>query len=126
MPRWSRAKHAWIACHAFLAGSVEHGVYTVLERVSDDYSGGRWDFYALSNGGFFMAPHTDAPFRIVCDGNGFDGEVSAVAAGIIATLMALSHLSFVVDDDGLIDQFYLLREYAVSHSEAGAIFRAID
>ena len=105
---------------------VENTVFSMLESLSSDYHGGFWTFYELSNGGFYMAPNTDKPFHFFCDGNGFEGEVSADAAGIIACLFTFSHLSFAVENDRLSELFYLLRDYASEHPEASAIFMAID
>ena len=34
-------------------------VYGWLERLSKDYGGGLWNFYDLSNGGFYIAPCDD-------------------------------------------------------------------
>jgi Antirestriction protein len=36
--------------------TVERTVYDVLNELAPDYCGGYWHFYALSNGGFYMAP----------------------------------------------------------------------
>jgi hypothetical protein len=36
-----------------------------------------------------MAPKPDKRLRVEVDGNGFSGEMSADAAGIVATLFAL-------------------------------------
>ena len=35
---------------------IEPVVYTITERLSKDYYGGYWEFYTLSNGGFYMSP----------------------------------------------------------------------
>lgn len=105
---------------------VECAVFTMLDRMSQDYSGGYWGFYELSNGGFYMAPKADKRFRVMWEDNGFEGEVSADAAGIIACLMAFSHLSFQIADDCIVEAFHRLREFAMEHREAGLIFAAID
>jgi hypothetical protein len=101
-------------------------VYAALESMSDDYNGGYWEFYDLSNGGFYMAPAIDKKLRLTCSGNYFDGEVSADAAGIIATLMALNQLSWQTRGDHYIRLFYLLRDFATEHPESALILRAID
>ena len=54
------------------------------------------------------------------------GEVSAEAAGIIATLFALAHLSFRHEVDQLAEAYMRLYEFAGDHPEAGEIFKAID
>ena len=101
-------------------------VYGWLEQLSEDYTGGFWDFYTLSNGGFYMAPSGDKRFNIDVSGNGFTGELSANAAGIVASLFALCYLANRFGDDKSINQYHWLREFAIEHAEAGLIMRAID
>ena len=54
--------------------------------------------------------------------------MSADALGITACLYAYSHLSFAQNSFGELcaQHYHWLREYALDHSEAGAIFAAID
>ena len=65
-------------------------------------------------------------FSICVDGNGFEGSMSADAAGIAACLFALSHLSFQIPDESIARHFHLLRDFALEHAEASAILAAID
>ena len=105
-------------------------VFGWLDRLSEDYNGGYWHFYTLTNGGFYLAPSSDTSMRISVEGNGFDGEMSADAAGIVATFFALSQLTGEVQGteagDTLIDRYFFLRDFAAEHVEARLIFRAID
>ena len=107
---------------------LEPLVYATADRLSCDYKGGYWEFYALNNGGFYMAPAEDKPFHISCE-NGFAGELSADALGITACLYAYSYLSFS-DLLGFAymcaEQYHRLREYTLDHSEAEEIMAAID
>ena len=107
---------------------LEPFLYATAERLSSDYTGGYWDFYKLSNSGFYMAPSGDTPYPICCD-NGFEGQLSPDALGITACLYAYSHLSFS-DDNGLAQTcaqlYHLLREYMMDHPEAPAILSATD
>lgn len=105
----------------------EHTVFSLMERLSPaDYGGGLWDFYELAGEPLYMAPTSKPRFRLSWEGNGYEGEVSAGAAGIIATLFAFSHLSFRHGDDALADGFARLHAYAADHPEASDIFQAID
>lgn len=55
-------------------------VYAWMRRLSPDYQGGYWEFYKLSNGGFYMAPSPDREaLRLVVSANYFDEVVSADA-----------------------------------------------
>ena len=105
-------------------------VFGWLDRLSEDYNGGYWHFYTLTNGGFYLALASDKPMRISVEGNGFDGEMSADAAGIVVTFFALSQLTGEVQGteagDTLIDRYFFLRDFAAEHVEARLIFRAID
>jgi hypothetical protein len=104
----------------------EAAVYATLQSMCQEYDGGYWEFYMLSNGGFYMAPAARKTFHLSCEGNGFEGEVSANAAGIIATLMALNALVWKTEDQALAESFYRLRDYALQHRESRSILRAID
>ena len=105
---------------------AEAMVYRSLEFLCQEYSGGYWEFYELSNGGFYMAPVTDRRMRIQCAGNGFDGEMSADAAGVVACLMAFNALVWKTRDEHFEHLFYCLREFASDHPESCAISAAID
>jgi hypothetical protein len=64
--------------------------------------------------------------RLQCAGNGFDGEMSADAAGIVACLFAFNALVWKTRDERFEHLFYCLREFASDHAEAHAICAAID
>lgn len=40
----------------FKAHIIEFNTYAMLDMLSPDYHGGSWNFYKLSNDGFYMAP----------------------------------------------------------------------
>jgi hypothetical protein len=107
---------------------LEPLVYVLADHLASEYQGGYWEFYALSNGGFYMAPQSDTLFQVSCE-NGFEGELSAEALGITVCLYAYSQLSFSRHDrlaKTCARQYHWLRDYMLEHSEAGAILAAID
>ena len=105
----------------------ERAVYQFMSWLAhDDYTGGLWHFHEQGGQPLFMSPDADKRFRIACETNGYMGEVSAEAAGIIATLFALSHLSFRHEADQLSEAYMRLYEFVGDHPEAGQIFQAID
>ena len=107
---------------------LEPAVFNFAGRLSSDYHGGYWLFYLLSNGGFLMAPDTEARFRVVCE-NGYEGPLSADALGITACLYAYSHLAFSASTAIaliLAEHYHWVREFMFEHPEAGPILRAID
>jgi hypothetical protein len=73
-----------------------------------------------------MAPSGDRRFKVDVSGNGFTSELSADAAGIVASLFAFCYLANRVGDDKSINQYHWLRDFAIEHAEAGLIMRAID
>lgn len=104
----------------------EQTVYNLMSWLSRDYTGGLWHFHEQDGHPLFLSPATDKRFRITCETNGYQGEVSAEAAGIIATLFALSHLSFRHEADQLSEAYLRLYTFAGDHPEAQEIFMAID
>lgn len=107
---------------------LEPTVFHFAEQLAAPvYNGGYWQFYALSNGGFYMAPKADTIFDVSCE-NGFEGKLSADALGIAACLYAYSHLSFGEDAfaETVSQHYHLLREYMMEHPEVRGILGAID
>ncbi|MBP6319338.1 MAG: antirestriction protein [Rubrivivax sp.] len=106
---------------------LEPTIFTVADRLAEDYNGGFWVFYEIGRGGFYMAPDVDHGFDVVCE-NGFNGTMSADALGITACLYSYSHLSFGEGAfaETCAEQYHLLRAFAMDHVEAGAILAACD
>ena len=106
---------------------AENTVYSFMSRLCPrDYGGGFWTFYEHDGKPLFLAPDSDRRFRIESAITEYRGEVSAEAAGIIATLFTFSHLSFKFESERLSDGYELLFRYCDAHPEASAIFAAID
>lgn len=106
---------------------VEPMVYQFATQLAPAYSGGYWNFYTLSNGGFFMAPKLNESFQVIAD-NGYEGTMSAEALGITASLYTYSNLSFGEGKFGEIcgEHYHWLYEFAMQHSEENLIHAAID
>jgi len=107
---------------------LEPVVYGLTDNLSEDYHGGYWDFWELSNGGFYMSPSSHNTFKVSCM-NDYVGEMSADALGITSCLYAYSHLSFGQESqftDTCAQHYHWLREYALDHDESRAIMSAID
>lgn len=111
---------------ARLMGHVETMVYAYLDELAQDYKGAYWEFFDLSNGGFYMAPEGEGELRLVVAGNYFDGSMSKDAAGIVACLFAYGYLANSTGSEAMTDHYHALREYALEHPEAGQILAAID
>ena len=108
--------------------NIEPAIYSIAGSITTEYRGAYWEFYSLSNGGFYMAPCLDKPYQVSCD-NGFEGTLSSDALGITACLYAYSHLSFTANPnfaDICSNHYQWLRTYMLENIEAGAILAAID
>jgi len=128
VPEKSRIKHTATLFGIHFPLNIEPAVYAITRNIAPAYQGDYWEFYALSNDGFYMAPHSEQLYSVSCD-NGFEGRLSADALGITACLYAYSHLSFS-DLKGFAEicaeHYHLLREHMFAHIEATNILRAID
>jgi len=105
--------------------TVEQKIYDLMGQFVADYDGGYWEFFELSNGGFYMVPRMPA-VRLSVDSNGYEGRMSADAAGITVCLFAFSLLSFERQGEVYSRHFHWLRDFALGHVEAAEIFAAID
>lgn len=105
---------------------LESAVQGWLRRLSARYRGSPWRLLSLSNGGLYFAPEVSSPVSLHWSGNGFRGDVSADAAGIVATLFALSTMAHADGDEVLDRLYFLLREHAFAHRERKSIIRAVD
>jgi hypothetical protein len=120
---------------------LEPIAFRFAEQLAENYDYGYWEFFSLSKGGFYMAPRSDTIYEVSAD-NGFEGQMTGDALGIVACLYTYSNLSF---GDGLTstgdsnasigeggfaqtcaEHYHLLREFMFGHVEVRSILRAID
>lgn len=107
--------------------TFEFTVYDTMNRICEAYHGGYWEFFDVSNGAFFMVPNVHTAMDIEVDGNGFRGAMNPDAAGIVATLMALSALSCRrPENEHFAEGFHNLRDYVLTRDDREQILRAID
>lgn len=106
---------------------LEPCIFGLARQLSTDYHGGYWEFYRLTNGGFYITPENDHTFEVMSE-NGFSGQLSPEAFGIVVCLYAYSGLSFGADKlaEVCAEQYHLLREFALDHAEARSIMAATD
>ncbi len=128
VPEKLRIRHTASLFGVHFPLNLEPCVYAITRNIAPAYQGDYWEFYTLSNGGFYMAPHSEQLYSLNCD-NGFEGQLSADALGITACLYTYSLMSFS-DLKGFAEicaeHYQLLREYMFAHIEATNILRAID
>lgn len=118
--------------YGVLCTQIESVIFDTAGSIISNYKGAYWEFFRLSNGGFYMVPCLGGrPVTLRVTGNMYEGEMSEEAAGITCCLHAYSHASFAAREGSryqqtLAEQFHLLRDFALDHPEAAAIFGAID
>ena len=112
--------------------SVEMAIYSFMSHSCPDYHGAYWEFYALSNNGFFMAPSAEyfpEGLTMEINSNGFKDTVSSEAAGIISNLFTYCYFTTSAKEKiqhRFTEHFYQLRDYALEHKESQQILSAID
>jgi hypothetical protein len=109
---------------ATLHQRVENAIYDWMSELAADYRGGLWEFVRIESGGGYLRP-PGKEHRLGC-ANGFEGTVSADAAGIIVTMYALSHLSFECPSQLLAERYMQVRVLVMEHPECESILDAID
>jgi hypothetical protein len=124
IPNQKRIKHTADLFGMHFPMRLEPAIYNITADIAEEYNGGYWEFYTLSNGGFYMSPVSNAIFNVSCE-NGYDGVLSADALGITVCLYAYSMLSFQFAEI-YTRQYHWLRDYALDHPEVRAILGAID
>ena len=114
----------------FLAAEMQ--VYALAEKHITDYCGGFWHFIRIPEGGGYMMPDGDR-FHLTNPDNWFDRSVSADAAGIIITALAINRRIWLPYERGdvaltrhLMVQESCLWNFISSHDECAAICAALD
>lgn len=96
------------------------------------YKGGYWEYYTASNGAGFFVPGYEGMKKISIAASNFQGEMTAEAAGITATLFMLNaslckmykNEKCQISLSGLIEKEALLKEYAGTLFERKEIIMA--
>jgi hypothetical protein len=107
---------------------LEPFIYGVADRLAEDYKGGYWDFFTLSNSSFYMTPSDDRTYYAICD-NFYEGNLSSDAFGLTSCLYAYSHLSFAGTasfSHTYADMYHKLRQFMLDHPDAQKILASID
>jgi len=110
---------------------AEACIYAYACKYIRNYDGGEWTFGQLPDGAGYLAPEEN---RVtVCNpDNGFEGEMSGDAAGIVITVLVLNHRSWMHSrhDEPDACRHYLYRyeqlmNFVATHRESRAIYRAL-
>lgn len=122
-------------CAAFTVAEINSRHFKIQQGTGGNVAPNCVRFTTTQTG--YIAPEGEQRYNMVIDGNYFEAEVSADAAGIIATLMIMNWLSWQVVDMGpeyatvlnhLIARQDALKDYVsiIQHPERELIWRAID
>lgn len=103
----------------------EGRVFRYMEKFCTPYCGGYWNFYTLSNGGFYIGLKQPGIVHVENHLNYYKGEMSIDAASIGVNLFALCDCTSN-GDKRIIDAYYHLRDYACIHPEKEQILAFID
>lgn len=85
IPRNQRASHTGRLFGLNFPMRLEPTIFNFAGNLAAEYDGGYWEFYKLSNGGFYMAPAPEELFSVSAE-NGYEGSMSG--AGYMACLNA--------------------------------------
>lgn len=109
------------------ATAVEMTVYAYMRHLCPAYDGGMWNYYELSNGGFYMIPEGEKLYNLVSP-NSYEDTMTSKEAGITACLFAFSFVAGKYQSQRLCYHYEWLWEY-ISYccsNSAQKIFAAID
>jgi hypothetical protein len=88
--------------------------------MTQKYCVSNWQFYLLDNGGCYVAPTPDKPYRVI----GLTRPLSAEAIGLVSSMLALSSLCFSIDlrfAERSDTAYSHLREFILQRPEGPAI-----
>ncbi|PUF68032.1 antirestriction protein, partial [Salmonella enterica] len=107
-------------------------IYALAKKWMPEYNGGFWHFIRRPEGGGYMMPDCDRVHMINGE-NWFDRTVSADAAGIILTSLAIHRRCWTHHDCGnaALTRLYMLRDtqlwnHITFHPECNVIYAALD
>lgn len=105
---------------------AEQQVFDYMTTFCSSYTGGFWEFYTLSNNGFFMAYEGELVLDVSYPPNYFEASLSAEAASIGVNLFAQNALAWRTEESFIVDRYDALRDYALQHAECDLILQWID
>lgn len=109
---------------------IEHRIYNKMQELCPEYTGAFWRMYTVGKRTptWYMAPAiNDRKLAIRVPTNGYEGLMSADAAGIVVCLVILNQLCWEnPESKEHYDAFVKLQQFSWNHKEAPAIMGAID
>ena len=125
-PDYERPRFTYQLYGPNLMLSGEFSVGDIHDQMTGRGQSGYWNYYKLSNGGFYMAPKKDERLHITWPHSDFDDVLTSDASGVVATLFTLKFILVEFRDAHVEAMFLKLEDFARSHAESQKILRAID
>lgn len=111
----------------------ENIVFNQARKLCPEYDGAYWEFVELDNGAFFIYPDFGGTKPCSCAENWAKGELDGRTLGIICTMLALNHLTWVLYDDEdnvgaseLANKLYFSLQDWVYRDETGEAITAVS
>lgn len=107
---------------------AESTVNAIFRQLTESTDPVNWDFYTLSNNGYYMAPSvTHGKFhRFVARGHSFTNVMSCRAIGVTTSLFALGAMVTKTDSAQLLDHYFALYDYVPFLEESDLIQATIN
>lgn len=110
----------------------ETEVFDLLKSWCDEYDGGTWTYYELSNGAWYLSPNATEVYGVK-DCYGDKHEMTPDGAGLAATFHLLHLLLWRFHDAGqtanyeaVSEHYHALQRYTYQHPDARAIWKVLD
>ena len=97
---------------------IEPVVYDIAEQMCENYQGGYWNYFRLSNSGFVIFPDENESFAV---SGYYTGVLTPDEFGLVCCTLAFSHLSFEGDwafSRMCAKHHYLLQRYVTGLPES--------
>lgn len=104
----------------------EQLVCAAMKRCCSEYSGGFWNFFSLTNGGFFMSLDVECDFTMETQENHANGRMSAEAASIGVNILVQNRMAWKTGAEQFTRAYERLRDFAVKHPEKSEIMSFIQ
>ena len=117
-----------------LAGvKFEHAIYNVMDRTTDEYNGGMWEFAVTSTNAMMMFLDSDKKVTVTRLAGYCDVTMTLKALSMAVFSFVLNQMIWKAHEDGnetlqqtLTQNFYGLQDALAEHPESTQIFQFLD
>lgn len=109
----------------------ENIAFRQAHKLCPEYDGGYWEFVELDNGAFFIYPDFGGTVDCSCAENWAEGELDGRVLGIICTMLALNHLTWLLFEDNskaaeIANKLYFSLQDWIYRDETGDAITAVS